>query len=461
MNKSASRKALIASAAAVSLSALLFAGTTYAWFTDSASSGTSTIQSGNLDVNLYKLVEKADTSAEAAEGATVLDYEAVTAKSLVFAESKTWEPGAVEVQYLKVENAGTLALEYNLTVDVIDNVYGKTADDKDIDLTKYLKAAILPVEQLKKYESREAALTAASAAVDLADLQSYGTELSAAEGRNAAYLAVIVYMPETVGNEANHNGNKAPQISLQVNVEAKQSVYENDSFGNTYDTDSTYDGAIKVGSGEITNDNLVTPVVLTENAEFKASSAESVVIDLNDKSLTGDSDATRNCVISGTNPTLILKNGTYINGAPEHEDGDFLLMDENAENITVSAENVTFKANTAGEDYSLLLSCVGTNGTITFKNCTFENVGLGFGALAANKSTDQLNITFENCTFITSVNNVVTNVFKGGSASVTFKNCSYSADDTTIVPVTESNYYKFAGATGSSDPVTFTVINEG
>ena len=52
MTKTNSKKALLSSAFALVLSVAMLIGTTFAWFTDTASTAVNKIQAGNLDVKL-------------------------------------------------------------------------------------------------------------------------------------------------------------------------------------------------------------------------------------------------------------------------------------------------------------------------------------------------------------------------------------------------------------------------
>ena len=49
-NRKSVKRALVASIMAIMLCAVMLVGTTFAWFTDTASSAVNKIQSGNLDV---------------------------------------------------------------------------------------------------------------------------------------------------------------------------------------------------------------------------------------------------------------------------------------------------------------------------------------------------------------------------------------------------------------------------
>ncbi|MEE0927995.1 MAG: hypothetical protein UIG59_02280, partial [Acutalibacteraceae bacterium] len=54
-------------------------------------------------------------------------------------------------------------------------------------------------------------------------------------------VTLVVYMPETVGNEANYkNGAAVPTINLGLNLVATQDTVESDSFGIDYDEFAQY-----------------------------------------------------------------------------------------------------------------------------------------------------------------------------------------------------------------------------
>ena len=53
MNKKSTKRALLTSVLALAVCVTMLIGTTFAWFTDSASSNNNKIQAGKLDVELY------------------------------------------------------------------------------------------------------------------------------------------------------------------------------------------------------------------------------------------------------------------------------------------------------------------------------------------------------------------------------------------------------------------------
>jgi predicted ribosomally synthesized peptide with SipW-like signal peptide len=90
MKKSNTKRSLIASVTSLVLCCALLIGTTFAWFTDSVSTGKNTIASGNLDVELYQVKDSTETK--------------VDENTKLFNENALWEPGYTEVVYLKVAN---------------------------------------------------------------------------------------------------------------------------------------------------------------------------------------------------------------------------------------------------------------------------------------------------------------------------------------------------------------------
>ena len=63
-NQKATKRALLTSVMALVMCVVMLVGTTFAWFTDTASTAVNKIQAGNLDVKL--LAEDGETSLEGA-----------------------------------------------------------------------------------------------------------------------------------------------------------------------------------------------------------------------------------------------------------------------------------------------------------------------------------------------------------------------------------------------------------
>ena len=217
------KSALLSSAVSLLLCFTMLVGTTFAWFTDSVTSANNVIQSGNLDVEL----EYWNNTTKA--------YEPVTEDIKLFNDEALWEPGHAEVAYLKVSNIGSLALKYQLKVNVLDEIKGKTKDNADIKLSDYLVFSVVDkaIADENDLYTRDEAITAAG---DTLGLKSYSSDPKVLEkGSPADYVALIIYMPTSVGNTANHDGTNIPSIKMGVDLFATQATVEKDSFDNMYD----------------------------------------------------------------------------------------------------------------------------------------------------------------------------------------------------------------------------------
>ena len=223
-NKRATKRALLTSVMALAMCVVMLVGTTFAWFTDTASTAVNKIQAGNLDVEL-------EYSKDFKEWKKVSD----TTK--VFEESTLWEPGRTEVVYLRVKNAGTLALKYTLGIYNLYNSTGKNVLGNKYSLSDYVKLGA--AEATGAYADRVAAINAVDAEAktlkSLGDTGFIGTKLEATETKT---YAMVLYMPTEVGNEANPKNADpywAAKVSFGIKVSATQAVSEFDSFDNTYD----------------------------------------------------------------------------------------------------------------------------------------------------------------------------------------------------------------------------------
>ena len=173
----------------------MLVGATFAWFTDTASTGVNKIQAGKLDVAL----EMKDAAGQwvSAEGKT-LDFVKAAA-----GEQVLWEPGCTyKLPELRVVNNGNLALKYKIQ---ITGIQGDAKLNEVIDWTIN------------------------DAAIDL-------TEGHLTAGQQGDAFTIKGHMKETAGNDYQN----LTIDGIGITVYATQDTVENDSFGNTYDADAGY-----------------------------------------------------------------------------------------------------------------------------------------------------------------------------------------------------------------------------
>lgn len=220
-NKKVSRRALFTSVISLILCCAMLMGTTFAWFTDSVTSGLNTINSGNLDVEL------------------MADGKKVDANTKLFDDVELWEPGMVVYENLQVVNAGTLALKYQLSLN-----FGNENDLYGHKLSEVLKVAL--IDKVADGATRETVLAKAKAAAGqgLGTLSNFVQEGSLEAGQQGTEQALVIYWdPDTsaVDNLYNANNGKTTSdgqplhIEFGINLQATQMMNENDSFGKDYD----------------------------------------------------------------------------------------------------------------------------------------------------------------------------------------------------------------------------------
>ena len=217
-NSRTTRKALVSSALAVLMCMAMLIGTTFAWFTDTASTPVNKIQAGELKVDIV------DKDGNSLNGKT-LSFRNVNGETDIL-----WEPGATfNLDSFKIVNNGNLALTYKVIISGV-NGSAKLLDAIDFTMKKGDAAATA-------VEGWEGVLLPTGEISDKYDVG--GTDLITITGK----------MKEDAGNE--YQGLSIDGIS--ITVVAKQFTYEKDSIDDQYDKDAAYlntdaEGNILIGS---------------------------------------------------------------------------------------------------------------------------------------------------------------------------------------------------------------------
>ena len=227
------KRALLTSVLALVLSLAMLAGTTFAWFTDTASTGVNRIVSGNLDVGLqyWGVGEDGKKTWLTAEKSEEL-----------FDKNALWEPGYTQIAYLKVKNNGNLALTYAMQITPVRETVGVNVDGEEFKLSDYIKFGwttfTVNGDGTPVALDREAAQTGVGGGAQLGTtLHRQAAEAEPLEADAEELVALVAWMPEDVGNEANYS-TVQPTIELSLKVLATQAAVESDSFNNTYDEDA-------------------------------------------------------------------------------------------------------------------------------------------------------------------------------------------------------------------------------
>ena len=189
---------------------VLGTGASLAWFTDE-------------DVELKNVFNFAEFDMELEYKNHNMDkYEPVDLDTNIFAEDALYEPGYTQLVYLKVKNVGEAEFKYKLSLDVRDYTLGKNIFGGDIYLPDHLRYGVL-FSDSDEGLTRALAQESAKEKMEFLKLNTYtlNDEVVVAPGEER-YVAVVVYMPESVDNVANFRGDVVPEVKLGVTVFAHQ-----------------------------------------------------------------------------------------------------------------------------------------------------------------------------------------------------------------------------------------------
>ena len=248
MSKNNTKRSLLASVFALVLCVAMLVGSTFAWFTDTASTGVNKIQAGNLDIKVEYAKEKMNDDGTLAGELT--DWTPIDNATNVFDPNALWEPGRTEYVVFRITNNGNLALKYKLSLETLAQKPGTNKANEPFYLADYLCASA-KVNPNEIGSGVSTSITPAGFMTKLNDLGSAGVRnvfdpeyhpLTDATVNGTLLpgktncVPMAIWMPTSVGNEANAiSPDKAATIDFGINVVAAQDTVENDSFGNEYD----------------------------------------------------------------------------------------------------------------------------------------------------------------------------------------------------------------------------------
>ena len=358
-NTKTTKRALLSSVLAMLICVAMLIGTTFAWFTDSASTAVNKIQAGTLEVQLL------DEQGNSLEGQTLTWKKAVGAPA---DEQVLWEPGCTyNLQSFKIKNNGNLALKYKIAISGID---GDAELNEVIDWSYTLAGgSTFPI-------TGEGHLTA---------------------GQDTGLITISGHMKESAGNE--YQGKFIDGIG--ITVIATQDTVEYDSYDNQYDANAHPDAVFGASIVANLNDPAVTEVVAGENIDMSDRTFQTnnygnaqfnipdgKTLDLNNNSIVRPDGGSGSGFVFKDGVTATVTNGYVIN------EGDSTAIDIEY-GASATFEKVTFKGN---GDSMVRVRANGEDDKVTaiFKNCTFVNAGVEIKGM---NGASEVDIRFIDCTF--------------------------------------------------------------
>ncbi len=356
------KRALLMSVLSMLMCVAVLAGGTFAWFTDTATTGVNTIQAGTLDVVL-----------EVYENGEWVD---ATGKSLDFIKAPfsmddtiLWEPGCTyELPQLRIRNAGNLALKFDVVITGIDGdaklneaiewTYNYTVDYDD-----NWNGVIDENETVPAFDS----LKHSTGGWALIPENSEGIHMGS--GVYYMYLDISGHMKEDAGNE--YQGLSIDGIS--ITVVATQLDYEFDSSSNMYDFGAEYYYHVSEDGKTLTIDTAVGLMAFAEkfsNGEHK--NVTKVVIS-DDIDLAGyDWKAINAWDPENSTPLTIDGQGNTISNMTVEGGSKIGFIGSNSRDITI--QNLTFDQATVTTSASFAGVVIGYQyGDVVLNNVNVTN----------------------------------------------------------------------------------------
>ena len=406
----------------------MLVGTTFAWFTDTASTGVNKIQAGTLDVQLL------DEQGNTLEGQTLSWKKAAGHEN----EAVLWEPGCTyELQPIVIKNAGNLALKYKI---VISGIQGDAALNNAIEWT---------ITNTSTVTALDADHALAAGASDT--------------------LTIKGHMREDAGNE--YQGLSIDGIG--ITVVATQYTYESDSNNNQYDVNAEYPvisnadfadaienadagSVVDLASGTFQLPSNSIPAGVTITGAGK----ENSVLQVNNSSITSNDVTIKNIAIKGSGAS-----------------GTSGSLNISGNNTTI--ENVNYKGQ-AGK-IAIAVSTGDSNSGTVIKDTKITNAfrGIQFWRLSGNSVIDNCVLDISGYTFnidAVAPNSTLTvkdstlngwTSYTSGIELVTFDNCKFGLNtyeylrpySNTVLTDCEFTSAGYQLNAGGSDAYTITLNN--
>ncbi len=350
-NTKTTKRALFASVLSLLLCISMLVGSTFAWFTDSASTSVNKIQAGNLDIAL-EMYDEATKSWVNAEGETLDFIKAEGAED----EEILWEPGCTyKLPDLRIVNNGDLHLKYMITITGIDG-------------------------DAKLNEAIEWTYGAYNEPVD--------TYVALAPKATSKTITIQGHMKEEAGNE--YQGLSIDGIS--ITVFATQVEAEYDSFDNQYDKNAP----------DLISINGKSYTTLNEAIEAAAEGdvitvGGSIPYDMGNT--TGGKDWGKVSIVAETNsgivPTITFTGYGSANPLKNAKVSGVKIVDNTVGDNEGAWEHGYFEVEGGTFTNVEFVNAVQANGTVTFSDCTFNGNADQYAAWVNSG-----NATFNNCTFV-------------------------------------------------------------
>ena len=423
-NRKATKRALLTSVMALVMCVVMLVGTTFAWFTDTASTSVNTIKAGNLDVQMQ--VEENGKWVDAKEiPLTWVKHENGNGQELL------WEPGAsYDLRTFKIANNGNLNLKYKVVIS------GATGYTKLLDVIDF-SGKIVGVD---------------NSVTNLSSVSMNSTTPVILDRVLAVGEADTITLNGTMQTSANNDYMGKEVNDITIAVYATQATGEYDSTTDQYDKNAQYPEvsyAMVSTQGEL-NDALTNPTDANGNptkdvaVEMPANSAFTLDNDIVNES--NNNGKSRNVTFIGDGSQTVDVVTKAVNAAEGNEMNYQRGSSFAFQNVTVQGGTTSYGGIVCNEltfEDCTIKGKLTLYGKATFINCTFENDMADQYSIWTWGGTD---VTFENCTFNTNGKAIL--LFgEDKTTSLTVNNCKFydrtdGAAGKAAIEIGDANYGK-------------------
>ncbi len=419
------KRALFASVLSLLVCFSMLVGSTFAWFSDSASTSVNKIQAGELKIDLVK------ADGTSVKGQTI-DFEKAEGHE---SEAILWEPGCTyNLPELYIKNMGNLAFKYKV---VITGINGNAKLNEAIEWT-----------------------------IDYGYAEGADEGYMLGDATLSAPIKISGHMKEDAGNE--YQGLSIDGIA--ITVIATQHTAEFDSFTDQYDKDADgtpdhpyvnvnnstelKEALANAAAGDVivlNSGNYVITEAVKTNGSVIVPEGASVTLNMSNNALASNVSASVNAPTVVNNGDLTIENATITNNNATAGNTDVAAV-HNVEG-TLTLKNCTIEnvAPTTQGDYAVVVE----GGKVIMENCTVKG-NRGAIAVSGDGSVEMIggsvsaNVyyplyiggtgasTFENVTF-TKLNNskgkaITYNVFNENAGTALFTGCTFTTERSAEIP---------------------------
>lgn len=347
MKTKSKKTALLMSFTSLLICFAMLVGSTFAWFTDTASTGVNQIKSGTLKVDIL------DPAGKSLRGGALKWTQKTSAEGAAAAVDEEglplWEPGVTFLtETFRIANKGNLALKYKLALN------GVTGNTELLDVIEF----------------------------SVEDEAGKAVDLNTFEGHLAPdTVSKTMYIKGHMDEQAGNDYQKKILEGIGITVYATQDTVENDSLNNQYDKDAK-NPEVKTATDAASLDAVITDLAIAgdknvvvsvakdmdNTSGIKTAKGNTLTMDFNGKTVgvsygKGSTGTTTNGMQLLQGSTVTLKNGIYKANHGEDKDHNIAILIQNYSNLTI--ENCTLDmreandtaGNSKGSSYAISTNC--------------------------------------------------------------------------------------------------------